>query len=59
MNTKILLIENSNEVFLDEFIAVNNEPDVSPIQDDDLHSLHELQIGESMHVGMLEVKRVQ
>lgn len=54
---KILLIDNSFEVTLREFLHTNTSiPDVDHISDDDVKKLEALQLGESLCIGLCNVK---
>jgi hypothetical protein len=53
----ILLVEGS-ETTLEDFIKENTAPDVEPITKQEIDSLDKLAIGECVHLGMCEVKRM-
>jgi hypothetical protein len=54
---KVLLIDNSIEVSLTEFLHTNTAiPDVDHISDDDAKKIEALQLGESLYIGLCNVK---
>ena len=51
-------VDEEEPMSLKEFISVNTAPDVEPITAEEIESVKALGVGDSLHIGFSEVKRV-
>lgn len=65
LTTMKLLIDNEAEIDLEEFLDFNTtrkDPDIWPIDDEDVNTIKNLRVGEMhpipMHAGWCEIKRI-
>ena len=57
-NNFFVSVDNTAPVLLDELIKANTAADVEPISASDIQKIRELRVGESLWVGICEIKRV-
>lgn len=55
----IVILVEGEQITLQDFITDNTASDVESITKEDIELLDKLQVGESVHIGMCEVKRLQ
>ena len=58
MNNKIILLDNEDEVLLTDFIKHNTSEDVEPLTKTEIEDLNSLEIGQTIFIGICEVKRI-
>lgn len=55
---KLMSVDNNEPETLEEILRVNSEPDVTPFSKKEIKQLKKLEVGESLFVGVTEIKRV-
>ena len=55
---KLMSVDNNEPETLEEILRVNSEPDVTPFLKSEIKQLKKIEVGESLFVGITEIKRV-